>query len=330
MERREAIAARAERRRQRRLDEWDFLLGVHDETRMGALRLEHADAYIAADSLGVPPSTRLRELESLAAEFEGGVSTGVSEEQRWVAMLIAPGSSLGGSRPKANFLDPAGALWLAKFPSRSDRSDVGAWEAVSATLARRAGIAVADFSLRRLANPYATFCTARFDRASDGRIAYASAMTAAQKRDGEEASYLDLAEAIENFVEPQSVAADLEQLFRRVVFNVRTANRDDHLRNHGFLRGARGWRLAPAFDVNPTPAKGEHALRLNDALGLPEMELVLETRHFYRLKESRAVDIVNEVDGAITGWRSVAESFGITREEIDRFGDLVFEAQQTR
>jgi serine/threonine-protein kinase HipA len=320
MERREALAARREGRRQRGLDDWDYLVGVNDRTRMGALRLARADddGFLDDGELTIPPSTQLRDLEHWARELEHGLPDAGSEEERWIASLIAPGSSLGGARPKASFLDD-GALWIAKFPSREDRHDVGGWEYVVSRLAAEAGIEVPETRLLRLASPYRTFCARRFDRLGESRRLYASAMTLAGRRDHEDAGYLDIARAIVIHGDPAAIEQDLQQLFRRVVFNVLTADRDDHLRNHGFLRTAGGWRLSPAFDVNPSPQKQEHSLALDDSLRVPDLDIVRETAPHYRLTAKRAEEIIGEVDRVVAGWPAAARDADLPEDEVERF-----------
>jgi len=320
LERREALVARREKRTPRGLDDWDFLVGVNDQTRMGALRLARVGdgAFVDSEPLSVPPSTELRVLEGLAADLEKGGSTSASEGERWIAMLIAPGSSLGGARPKANFLGKERALWIAKFPSRDDRHDVGGWEYVLASLARDAGIGVPESQLLRLGPTYRTFCARRFDRFDDSRRLYASAMTLVGKQNHENASYLDVARAIVNLADPAAIVDDLHQLYRRVAFNVLTANRDDHLRNHGFLRSSKGWRLAPAFDVNPSPEKFEHSLAINDTLRTPDLDILRETAPLYRLSSARADEIIDEVRRAVTRWSSAARKARMKRDEIER------------
>ena len=286
LERREALAARQEARSPRRLDDWDFLLGVSDRVRMGALRLRDGEggAFVEDGPMPIPPLTRLRALEHAAREVErtSDVSDGsVDDEAAMLALLLAPGSPLGGARPKATFADVDGALWIAKFPSRSDRDDIGAWEYLVTRLAERAGIAVPETRLLQLTVEQRTFCARRFDREHGSRVLYASGMTLTGKTDGRATSYLDLAEAIADHGAPGYIDEDLEELFRRIVFNILVSNRDDHLRNHGFLRSDRGWRLAPAFDLNPSPAKAEHELSINENLAVPDVALALETAPFY-------------------------------------------------
>jgi serine/threonine-protein kinase HipA len=328
LERREALAARRGERAQRRLDEWDFLVGVNDVTRMGALRLARTTdgAFLDDEPLAVPPSTRLRDLEHWARELEAGLPAELEEEDRWIAMLVAPGSSLGGARPKASFRDEDGALWIAKFPSREDRHDVGGWEYVLSLLAADGGIEVPEAKALRLGSAYRTFCAKRFDRSGDARHLYASAMTLTGRNDHEEASYLDIAQAIVNFGDPAAIEEDLAQLFRRVVFNVLTGNRDDHLRNHGFLRSEGGWRLAPAFDLNPSLQKQEHSLALDDSIRQPDLDLVRETCALYRLSASQADRIVDEVDAAASGWKGMARDAGLSGEEVERLAGAFLSA----
>lgn len=325
LERREAQTARREGRRARTLDEWDFLLGVSDELRMGALRLARPDngQFLEHGPRTVPPLARLRELQHYAERAERGDELGDRDAEDEVALLIAPGSSLGGARPKANFRGDDGALWIAKFPSREDRRDMGAWEYVLNRLAATAGIAVPATQLLELRSGYRTFCGRRFDRVRNDRRLFASAMTLAQKRNGEAASYLDIVEAIEDHGDPKAIEEDLEQLFRRAVFAVLAAHRDDHLRNHAFLRTPQGWRLAPAFDLNPLPDKPEHTIAFDDRLRVPDLGLVLETAKYYRLSGQHASAIVDEVRAAVAPWRERARELGVPRDEIELMAAVI-------
>jgi serine/threonine-protein kinase HipA len=219
----------------------------------------------------------------------------------------------------------AGYLWIAKFPSRADRRDSGAWEFVLAELARKAGIEVADTALLTLGERGRTFVTRRFDRTGAGRRLFASAMTMTGKVDGEPAGYPDLARAVSDHVAHGAVRADLEQLFRRLVFNLLAGNRDDHLRNHGFLRLREGWRLAPAFDLNPAdpnPAREmrEHSLAIDGTVTAPNLGAAFATRGLYGLSERRSREIVGEVAMAVSGWRDVARSQGISEAEQEAVG----------
>ena len=211
-------------------------------------------------------------------------------------LLLAPGSSLGGARPKANFRDPDGSLWIAKFPSRTDRADIAAWEYVYAELARKAGIEVAETRLLSLGEGGRTFATRRWDRDGTSRRLYVSAMTLTQRSDGEEASYLDIAQAIRQFGAAASV-------------------RDDHLRNHAFLRTPAGWRLSPAFDMNPGRAERQHSISIDGAITAPDIGAALVTRQVYGLSEPRARDIIVEVAGVLQRWPELAASKGIPETE---------------
>ncbi len=320
LERREVYLARRDGRAARTLDEWDFLVGVSDATRMGALRFARpsSGAFVDDHPMAVPPKTTLRDLEAIAARLERGASASDEELGRWLEQLIAPGASLGGARPKATFQDAEGVLWIAKFPSANDRRDVGAWEYVQTQLAGRAGIAVPKTDLLSLGEGYCTFAARRFDREGAHRRMFVSAMTLLDQRDhADGVSYLDIAAAIERYGGPTKAAidTDLEELFRRVVFNALAGHRDDHLRNHGFLHDGDGWRLAPAFDLNPIPDKHEHELRFDGTSALPDLALIEGTARLYRLTDRRAQDVIAEVKAAVGVWREVARAAGIPREQ---------------
>ncbi len=322
LERREAATAGREGRAVRALDEWDFLIGVADETRMGALRLGATQSGpFLDDHRGIPPMTRLRDLEFAAAEIERSPRARIDDPA--IALLIAPGSSLGGARPKTNYVAEDGNFWIAKFPSREDRRDVGRWEYLLIVLARAAGITVPDCRELALSQAGTTFAARRFDRNGQDRRLYASAMTLVGKRDGDEASYLDLALAVADHVDPTAIGDDLEQLFRRVAFNVMTGNRDDHLRNHGFLRTATGWRLSPAFDVNPSPETPEHSLAINERSHEPDIAAAIETAAFYRLGPDEATRIVRDVSAAIGEWRRTARSLHLPGDEVELMATVI-------
>jgi serine/threonine-protein kinase HipA len=323
LKRREAATARREGRRPRILDDWDFLVGVGDELRMGALRLaDPSDGhFISGEAVAVPPMAQLRQLQYFAQRAESGERLSLREEDEELALLIAPGSSLGGARPKANFRADDGGLWIAKFPSRNDDWDVGGWEYVLNRLAEAARISVPGTGLLELTKGHRTFTAKRFDRISGGRRLYTSAMTLVGKQDLESASYLEIAEAITQYGDPSAISEDLEELFRRVVFNVTTAHRDDHLRNHGFLAGPGGWRISPAFDLNPIPSSSEHALALDEGDHTPSLDLVRQTAVYYRVKPDLAERILREVQEAVKAWRNVAADAGIDRDEIEMMAD---------
>jgi serine/threonine-protein kinase HipA len=317
LDRREQITARGEGRRPRTLGDWDYLLGVQDETRMGGLRFRANGAHLAQEALPVPHLARLSEMEALAGRVEEGEPPRASELQRWLAMLLLPGSSLGGARPKATFLARDGSLWLAKFPSRTDRRDIGRWELLANRLAAGAGVAVPEHRALRLGGGFSTFTARRFDRVRGSRRLYASAMTLTGRSDMEPASYLDVAAGMERHGDAGALADDLGQLFRRLVFNIMIGHRDDHLRNHGFLHDVAGWRPAPAFDLNPMPELALHALAIDERSQAPHLETARATAPLYRLSTSEADAVIGEVAGAVRGWRAVARSLGLPRAEID-------------
>lgn len=328
MERREAAAAEREQRPMRALQEVDFLLGVHDLTRMGALRFKEPGAahYLDNSANAAPPVTDLRELAAISRRIEEPGVEQLPEYERWLAMLIAPGTSLGGARPKANFRTPGDELWLAKFPAKDDRYDVGGWEFLVHQLAERAGIWVPAARPEHLTDRYTTFCVARFDRRSELRRMYASAMTMLEHRDGEDgASYLELALFLQDQGAQGHIDEDLEQLYRRVIFNVMVGNRDDHLRNHGFIREPSGWRLSPAFDVNPNLAKADHSLTFDGKSATPSLKLVKETADFYRC-DDRAQHIIDEVHTAVREWRQEAQRLGLPGIEIKRMESVFLQA----
>jgi serine/threonine-protein kinase HipA len=324
LERGEAGRAREEGRTRRTLGEWEYLLGVSDFSRMGALRfVDDTGRHLDDGPAGVPPQAGLRELEAAARALEQPSRGSRSREAERLALLLAPGSSLGGARPKATFSGEDGALWMAKFPSRNDRHDVGACELVLNDLAARAGIEVPEHRLVAFGGGHHTFAARRFDRLAGSRRLYASAMTMTSRRDRDAASYLDIALAIADHGAPERIRADLAQLFRRAAFNVLASHRDDHLRNHGFLRTGEGWRLAPAFDLNPVPGKPEHELSLDGAIHRGGVEVLRETAPFYRLGRLDAEAIIDEVRAALGAWRGVARGFNLGAAELDLLEDAI-------
>lgn len=315
LERRETVRAREEERPRKTLMESDFLLGVYDESRMGALRvkLEPDSEFMDNDaSLNIPPVTSLGKLEQASWAFE-------NEDNRWLQMLVAPGSSLGGARPKANVRMEDGRLWIAKFPSRQDRYDVGAWEAVAMTLAQRCGIDVAPFSTRRFLGQYSTFLTQRFDRnAAGGRIHFTSAMTMLGYYDGDTdgCSYLELADWISRNC--YCVEENLKQMWLRIVFNIAISNCDDHLRNHGFLLGRNGWTLAPAYDLNPVPYGQGLSLNINEHDNALDLRLALEVAPYFGITGTAAQTEIEKIRSVVSQWEHAAKQFHISREEQER------------
>jgi serine/threonine-protein kinase HipA len=320
MRRREALEARELNRRARTLLESDYLLGVHDAQRMGGLRFRVEPDGPFLDNrveLAAPPMARIRELEFASLKLEEEGVEDDPEYAAWLRLLIAPGSSLGGSHPKASVTDEAGAtLWIAKFPSKQDTVDRGAWEFVAHRLAQEAGITVPEADCRRFSSRHHTFRSRRFDRAPDGRrIHFMSGMAALRRRDREEASYLELADFL--IQTGSRVPADLEELWRRIVFNMCVSNVDDHLRNHGFLLQEGGWRLSPAYDVNPVDQPRGLSLLVSEADNAQDLALARDVAAFFRVKAARADQVIDEVSKAVRAWRDVASEVGLSRREQD-------------
>jgi serine/threonine-protein kinase HipA len=316
MNRREILLAKDEGRRARKLYPWDFLQGVQDVTRQGALRfkLRGDQEFVAHDDLAAPPVTSLAELSDIATALTRTDIDDLDQLRRWLAALVAPGASLGGARPKANFIDEDDSVWIAKFPAYQDTRDVGGWEYLVWTMAQQAGIDTPTAKKKKIGQSgYHTFCVRRFDRVGKSRRFYASAMTmlrAKETADGSN-SYLELAGFLSDYGDPDSIDTDLAQLFRRVVFNVIVGNRDDHLRNHGFLLGRRGWRLAPAFDMNPAIDKEAHVLNLDEVDNRPSLDHVRATASYYRLQSAEADQIIHEVVGVVKNWEELAMRHGL-------------------
>lgn len=320
MKRREAIIARQEERKPRILDESDFLLGVFDGNRMGGLRFKTSEdgEYLShATELAAPPWVNLRDLEyaSLRLENEEMTST---EELRWLNMLMAPGSSLGGARPKASVNDPEGNLWIAKFPSINDEHNIGAWEMVVYELAVNSGITVAPARLKQFSGRHHTFLTRRFDRVKQtSRIHFASAMTLLGRQDGTDfhtgASYLDIAAFI--IQNGRQVNNNLKELWTRIVFNVMVKNTDDHLRNHGFLLQEHGWELSPAYDMNANPQGNGLTLNISENDNSLDPELALSVAKHFRLKPQEASAIFNNIKNAVSKWPAIAAKYKLSRRE---------------
>ena len=316
------LIARAERGRAetegtvpRGLSEVDLLLGVRDDLREGALRfrLDGEPYFRATEDSGVPVLTDLPALLDIAARAE---SEGVGYDE--LRQLIRAGSSLGGARPKAHVINASGHVAIAKFPSASsDTWNVMAWEKVALDLARAAGLTVENSQLIRVADRHVLIAD-RFDRRGSARIGYASAMTMLEARPGDQRSYLEIAEVIEE--RSPAATRELRQLWRRIAFSVLISNTDDHLRNHGFLheRGE-SWTLSPAFDLNPNPAPGPKylstAIDFTDTLA--SLETVMSVAGYFRLDEGAALVVLAEVMNAVAGWHDVAKSHGLTNRDIE-------------
>ncbi|SDX86943.1 serine/threonine-protein kinase HipA [Collimonas sp. OK242] len=323
MQRRETIEAKEAGRTKVTLGAWEFLCGVQDHTRMGALRFsaEDEDIFLARELLAAPPMTSLAELQAVALELSRKKFDDMPKLKQWLKILVAPGASLGGARPKAN-LSEANELWIAKFPSVEDDRDVALWEKLVHDMAAACGIAVPKSRIERVGHEYHTFMVQRFDRENGERKFFTSAMTLLNKTDKEEATYIDLAQFIAEQGSPAHIAEDLKQLFRRVAFNIAVANRDDHLRNHGFMRTLSGWRLSKAYDMNPSVKKPEHVLGIDEGLHGPSLETLLETAPYYDLNEPDAIEVIEEVLAVVATWRARAKALHISIADVEEMEDL--------
>lgn len=322
MKRREAQQAKTEERDARPLMESDYLLGVYDGHRMGALRFRLSEDGPFLDNrtdMAAPPWAKLRDLEYASLQLEREDAESQSDYMLWLNMLIAPGGSLGGARPKAGVLDEAGHPWIAKFPSRRDEMNIGKWEYLICQLAQAAGVETARSQIRNFSGEYDTFLTRRFDRTDAGeRIHFASAMTLLGKKDGDGAdtgvSYLDLADFL--IKHGAQTNRDLEQLWRRIVFFICVSNTDDHLRNHGFLLQDRGWALAPAYDMNPVATGGGLSLNISRDDNSASLDLARSVASTFRIGEERREEIIAEVTDAVHHWQERAKQLNLPASEV--------------
>jgi len=323
MKRRVAQQAKENNEKAPTLYDIDYLLGVYDESRMGALRFKTKLDGPFLDNNNetpTPPWSSVRELQQAANSFENDENN--EEAKKWLAILMAPGSSLGGARPKANILDENKELWIAKFPSKNDTIDKAAWEYLAYLLAKKAGINMAPCRIEKIAGNYNTFFTKRFDREKDERIHFASAMTMTGNNEDtirdNTASYLDLAEFISNY--GTNIEDNLHQLWRRIIFNIAISNTDDHLRNHGFILSNEGWILSPAYDLNPSIDKDGLALNIDTDNNALNFELAKTVGVYFRLDENQMNAIINEVLESISKWKEIATKIGISRSEQELMG----------
>jgi serine/threonine-protein kinase HipA len=317
MRRAQRRAAEREKRAPRTLFEIDFLLLVDDEARAGALRFSNmaGGPFLAEPGkFRIPPIVELNRLLSAAERVIED-----REDEEDLRLLIAPGSSLGGARPKASVRDAKGALAIAKFPHRDDSANVVLWEGVALTLAARAGIKVPEWRIKPVASK-AALVLARFDRKNGARVPFVSALSMLSAADHEPRSYLEIAEALRQYGAAPN--EDLRHLWRRIVFSVLISNTDDHLRNHGFLyEGPRGWRLSPAYDLNPVPVDVKPRV-LSTSIDPDDpsasIDLAFEVADYFGLKDKEARAIAAELGAVVSRWKQVAEKTGLTRAEIDR------------
>nr|WP_297058883.1 HipA domain-containing protein [Prevotella sp.] len=326
LKRREQIQASEEKRAVRNLSSFDYLMGIDDFSRMGGFRLKREldGVFInVSPSLKIPPLTELRQLVLASQEVEKSEENDVLPEKKWIAQLIQPGTSLGGARPKAGVLDDSGNLCIAKFPSRKDDYDTGLWEHFSHLLARKAGIYAAQTKVLGGLGKYHTLLSKRFDRTDEGkRIHFASSMSLIGLRDGDNAQggygYLNIVDFI--LQSCCDVEKNLQELYRRVAFNICIGNSDDHFRNHGFLLTPRGWTLSPAYDMNPTLNEYQ-SLLINESSNKADIRTLLESCESYMIKKEVAKNIIRQVQAAVAGWENLAVLLQIPAREVTMFKD---------
>ena len=320
MNKRERILAEKEGRKPSKLYDSDYLLGVYDETRMGGIRFKanQEGPFLSDDKeTAAPPWATLRTLEEASRNFEND-ETGLTE--KWLNQLIKPGSSLGGARPKATVVDTKDQLWIAKFPSKNDENDTGAWEMVAHDLAALCGLNVPEAKLEKFSPLGSTFLIKRFDRMGSKRVHFASAMTLLGKTDGASAadgsSYLDIAAFIKSYgAQPKK---DLGELWKRIVFNMAVTNTDDHLRNHAFILTDKGWILSPLYDVNPVPYGDELSLNVDEEDNSISIDLAVQTAVRFGISESDAEAQAEEMLKIVRdNWEKTAAEYGLTRRQIE-------------
>ncbi|MBK9391359.1 MAG: HipA domain-containing protein [Bacteroidetes bacterium] len=323
MKRGEAANARKEGRAERTLRESDYLLGVFDGHRMGAIRFKEDPQGPFLNNNESPASsqwTSIRELEQISLRLEDDDVTEDPEYLKWLTMLINPGSSLGGARPKANVLDDKKNLWIAKFPSKTDIKDIGGWEMVANELAANSGLNVAHSMVHRFSSRHSTFLTRRFDRKENGeRIHFASAMTMLGYKDGdnyqEGVSYLEMVDFLTNH--GANIDNDLIELWSRIVFNIFISNTDDHLRNHGFILTEKGWILSPAYDINPNEDGTGLSLNISLSDNALTLDLPLEIVEYFRFDKAVGLKIIERIRKSVSNWRRIADKYKLPKSEQD-------------
>lgn len=320
MNKRERLIAEQEQRKPRKLYDSDYLLGVYDETRMGGIRfkLDKEGVFLSDDKeTATPPWTSLRTLEEASRNFEKD-ETEITE--KWLNQLIKPGSSLGGARPKATVVDTKGQLWIAKFPSKNDESDTGAWEKVVHDLARMCELNVPESKIERFSKLGSTFLVKRFDRDGNKRIHFASAMTLLGETDGVSAAdgigYLDIVDFIKSY--GSNPKEDLLELWKRIVFYMLVSNTDDHLRNHAFILEKKGWKLSPLYDVNPVPYGNELSLLVDEVDNTISIELAISVSSRFGITPEKAGKMAKQMVTIVRdNWKTLAKKYGLARGQIE-------------
>lgn len=323
LKRREGILADKEGRAVRRLSSFDFLIGIDDFSRMGGFRFKtdkDSDFINTDDSLRIPPIANIRELEYASREIERSEEMSELPEEKWLLEILAPGSSLGGARPKANIIDKDDRLYIAKFPSRKDDYDIGLWEHFSHIMANKAGINTAVTRPILSSDRFHILLSLRFDRKEGKRVHFASAMTMLGLSDGDNASsgygYLDILDFI--IRHSSRVEENIKEIYRRIAFSICIANTDDHFRNHGFLLTPKGWVLSPAYDMNPT-LNQYHSLLITRNSNKSDLNVLIDASDDYMLMPNDRDEIIDEVITAMRSWKDIATSLNLPRRDISMF-----------
>lgn len=326
LNRREQILAAEEKRSVRRLSSFDYLLGIDDSSRMGGFRFKETldgDFINSSNTLRIPPLTNIRELIYASGEIEKSEEENLLPDKKWLTQLVQPGSSLGGARPKASVVDADKILYIAKFPSRKDEYNAGLWEHFCHLLAQKAGIDASSTQVISTNEKYHTLLSRRFDRTDTGkRIHFASAMTLLGLSDGNNAGtgngYLDIVDFIlQNCTE---VNKNLQELYRRIAFNICIGNSDDHFRNHGFLLTPKGWILSPAYDMNPTLNEYQ-SLLISKSSNKSNLTILLDACQEYMLSHGVAMQIISEIVTTVKGWKALATKLGMANSEMELFAN---------
>lgn len=321
---------RAEREKQtpRTLAEVDYLLLVDDQTRAGALRFKAKETgpFLRESTTDrLPP---LVDLPKLLAASERVLDEDETDED--LRLLIAPGSSLGGARPKASVREKNGRLAIAKFPRKDDDFSTVRWERVALELAAKAGVEVAASRVEKIGKK-PVLIVQRFDRAGAVRVPFLSAMSMLGAKDNQQRSYLEMADALRRY--GAAPKRDLEALWRRIVFNILISNTDDHLRNHGFLyAGADGWRLSPAYDLNPVPLELKPrilTMAIDENDGTASLERAYGVAEYFDVEANRAREVAKEVGQSVAKWRALAAKTDIKKAEVNRMASA-FEHEDLR
>lgn len=326
--RKEEIEAIKENRIPRKLFDWDYFVNINDFLRIGGIRIKEniSGEFLNTqkNSISVPPISNINELLLASQNEEKQQNKNLTAEEKWINQLLFPCTSLGGARPKAGVIDEKGCLYIAKFPSINDNYDVAKWEHLACLLGREVGIETAETELLDLNNKYMTLLSKRFDRNNGKRIHFASAMTLLGLKDGNNArdgyGYIDIADFI--ISNSENAQKDLEDLYRRVAYNICIGNTDDHFRNHGFLLTKRGWKLAPAYDINPT-SYFTQSLLINSKTEKSDIKELLMSHEEYLIPKNRAEKIISEVVDGIRKWKDIARKIKITESEKTIFSKRI-------